>query len=365
MSSPILHITNSHPRPVVDGGTHREEALAAFLSKRGASRLVVRDESFSRSKLGKLTRLPRLMKEIRQAAPELIVLNYPSYPFFWQHKVTRYYWTALLFSRSLARYAGNSGAKVVIDVMDLVRFQHADLGLSMEMSDSQSRRFDKIVFSGAHALWVCSYTLAALVQREYGLQTESVKTVVNGSTVRNGRKSARDGRPFRFVYCGGLAKERQTEAMVAAFIQADLPHAELHLSGLDGEWIPAEFAQPNIIYHGSLSDADAAGLTSECDAGLIYYPQFGYYHMAFATKLAHYVCCGVPILCTDVRETGSAVRKMGVGVVADASDWPQAMRSMAAADPPTAYHGALLAAQQELTWEHLYTTALESGCHHE
>lgn len=354
----ILHITNFASREIKDGGINREEALAQFLANRDAARLVIQDDKFKRSKLNRIARLPRLISEIRSINPDTIVLNYPAYPFFWQHKITPYTLQAQYFARWLRKWSMKNNARIIIDIADLPLYQYEDLGLPMEMSKTQFKQLDKTLFSNADELWVCSHSLSVLVREAYGLEKLAVKPVVNGSVSRNTLKTSCCTQPFKFVYCGGLDKHRHIDGMIQAFIDANIQNAELHLAGTAGERIPSQFPQNNVIYHGSLTDAEAAELAANCDLGLIYYPQKGYYHLAFATKLAFYVCSGLPVLCTDVRETGAAVKSMGVGQVTDIANFGETMKEIAgSADICTSFKDAIASATTKLTWEQIYSSA--------
>lgn len=356
----LAHVTNFLPREIVDGGTNREEALARFLAGRGATRIVVQDQTFSNDRRAKLTRLGRLMKQIREVRPDTVVLSYPGYPFFWQHKVTRYFVTSLIFARWLRAWASGSGSRIIIDVTDLPIYQYRDLGLPMEMSARLFRQFDKTVFSQADELWVCSHNLAELVKEKCGLSRQVIKAVVNGGTARELPRAARGHRPFRFVNCGGLMPQRGTAGLISAFLDARISDAELHLVGAGGEWIPERFSHPQMICHGSRTNKVAEGLAARCDVGVVYAPQQGYYHLAFATKLAHYVCCGIPVLCTDARETARAVRTLGVGEVVDIRHFAEGMREMARCpDLQARFGNALTSAKRELSWEYLYACALD------
>lgn len=356
-SNRILHITNFGPRKITDGGINREEALARFLADRGAKRIIVQDEQYAQKKLDRFFRLRRLKLEIEAEQPNIIVLHYPAYPFFWQHKMTRYTRMSESFARWLGEWARQKNIRVIIDVADLPLHQYEDIGLPMEMTQAQFADFDRTVFSCASELWVCSSRLADLVRKHYEC-SQVIKPVVNGSIIRNFQRLELINRPFRFVYCGSLKKNRSIDLMISAFANAKIPNAELHLAGTDGEWITQEFDQLNIIYQGSLTDDGAASLASQCDVGLIYYPQKGYYHLAFATKLPFYVCCGLPVLCTDVDETGDAVRSLGIGRIADIACFGKAMREIALT-PNFAgqYEQAISQVKHELTWEHLFSIA--------
>lgn len=357
----IVHITNFEPREsITDGGTNREEALARIAAGMGARRLVVQDSGFKASKTDRFLRLHRLMKEIQEIGPELILLNYPSYPFFWQHKVTHYYWFSILFARRLRQWASNNRVRIVVDVMDMPLYQHRDLGYGIEMSDSRFRVLDRAVFQNADHIWFCSSRIRELAIREYGLRPEATSVVANGSSLYTFSSKPRDERPFRFVYCGSLARERGIGEMIEAYDQARIPNSELHLAGEAGEWIKQQWNSTNIIYHGKLTDPEAAELASNCNLGLIYYPQHGYYQLAYATKLPFYVCAGVPVLCTNVQETGIAVSELGVGRVVDISRFGAAMAELVEQKHVLqSCRESLERAREKLTWDRLYTAAIE------
>ncbi len=358
MSKKILHITNFASREVTDGGTNREEALASFFAKKGAKRLIVCDEKFSRSKPARLTRIIRLMSEIASVRPDVVVLNYPQYPFFWSHSLSLYYLYSLFFAKKLRKYADKNKAKVLVDVMDFPLFQHKDLGTESKLDESDFRKFDSTVLHAADKVWICSHELTGLAQKEYNLPDQKLETVVNGSVHFELDTVAREDGKTRFVSCGGLTKERGTKDMIDAFCAAQMDDAEMHLAGMGGEWIAEDYKDENIVYHGALSASDAAKLAAGCDVGVIYYPQKGYYQLAFATKLPFYLACGIPVLATNVRETGGAVARLGVGRIAEESEFASVMKDWAGAPDvkgPYAYN--IEKAASELEWDRLFSSA--------
>jgi hypothetical protein len=95
----FLHVVNAYVNVANEGGTNRALALQDFVQKRGGMVLEVQDERFRRSARERLLRLPRLLQEIAIRRPVTLILAYPAYPFFWQHKVTPYYWMSRAFAR--------------------------------------------------------------------------------------------------------------------------------------------------------------------------------------------------------------------------------------------------------------------------
>lgn len=359
----ITHITNFQSRGITNGGANREEALAEFLRSRGADRILVRDSAYWNSKTSRLLRLPQLLRQVRNSRPDLIVTNYPSYPFFWQHKFTLYFVLAMFFARYLRQVADSIGATVVVDVMDLPVFQYLDLGLPMDLAPRSFRLFDKTVLRSVDQVWVCSHLLAETIRREYEIPQQRLRVVVNGANNYGSLPSEPvSDTSFRFVYCGSLGSERGIDSLVETFINERIPDAQLHLAGEDGEWIPIRFQSRQVVYHGALTDCEAAALARSCHAGLIYYPQRGYYHLAFATKLPFYVCNGLPVLCTNVRETGTAVRTYGVGQVTEIAEYGSALRQMvnSRATLSRTYGEAISRITCRLTWDSLYGAALSS-----
>jgi glycosyltransferase involved in cell wall biosynthesis len=286
-------------------------------------------------------------------------LAYPAYPFFWQHKVTPYYWMSRAFARRVKRLVNRGGGRVIVDVMDLPRIQYRDLGLPMEMSLRAFERFDQDVFSNADELWVCSGHLAEYIQENHGC---AVRTVLNGTVPRQTQSQTASGNGIvRFLYAGSMNPARGIGPVIESFRRLPHPNARLRLCGTDGEWLREAVADdPRIEYLGSLTDAQAAEVAADCDVGLIPYPETGYYQIAFATKLPFYLELGLPILVSRVAETGGHVERLGVGLVRPLSEWTEAFALfLNCPEKREAWAERLRAVAPEFYWETLYGRALE------
>jgi glycosyltransferase involved in cell wall biosynthesis len=357
----ILHITNTISEKKLDGGGSREEALIRFLDSKSAVRSVVMNERFLGSRWERLTRVQSLLNEVRLAKPEMIVLNYPAYPFYWQHKVTVYYWMAVFFARKLRNLANDLGARIVIDVMDLPRFQYKDLGYELEMNPKRLEYFDRLIFSLADKLWVCSHSLADLIERKYAIEHSKIIDVLNGYNEQASSAcldASNSLHKLRFVYCGSLNKERGIDDLLAHF-NASGVDAELHVCGPHGEWI---VGNEKLFCHGTLNEADAMRLASSCDVGLIPYPEYGYYHLAFATKLAFYLGAGIPVMCSMAKETASYVQSMKIGLCRPFDQFANAFSEIASSKKNIMHWKANVQnVRNSFSWNAIYEKALGSS----
>jgi glycosyltransferase involved in cell wall biosynthesis len=356
----IFHITNFPPREVFDGGTCREEALAAFLASRGAKRLIVQDDTFYDSKVDRLRRLFRLIRAIEQEKPELVVCNYPSYPFYWEHRVTPYFILSVVFAYWARHATRKIGCLLVLDIMDLPVFQYADLGYEIKMRPATLKRFDKYLFHRADRLWVCSESLSRLIHQEYGVSIDKITTVLNGHNMEFKVPVVDLSGPLKLAYAGSLNPCRGIATMIDAFLASDLPDAELHLCGAFGEWIGERYCDNRLIYHGGLADAQAAVVLKECQVGVIPYPESGYYNLAFATKLPFYMALGQPVLCSEARETASHVSRLGIGLVCPLSQFAAGIRYLDShRDQIAAWRQRITEVRNDFSWSNLYAKALE------
>ncbi len=322
----IVQLTNFGPARVVDGGTSREDALSHFLESRNARHILVQDPVYSGGRSAHFLRLPRLMKELTNIQTDLVVLNYPAYPFFWQHKVTPYFLMSLMFCVLLRRSADRRGLQIAIDIMDLPAYQYLDLSFKLEMSPKMLQQFDRFIFSRADRLWVCSNSLAGIVNHDYGIDESKLAVAVNGYGTEIEPREHPDSGPIRLAYAGGMNRERCIESIIDTFLTCGVSNAELHLCGSNGDWVRDKYADPRVIYHGSLTDREAGQVLSGCTIGLIPYPERGYYNLAFATKFSFYLGVGLPILCSNAHETASNVRRLGVGMCCSLEEFGEAFR---------------------------------------
>lgn len=355
-------VTNFPPGDIVDGGTHRGEALARFLTSQGAARFTVQDDGFRRDKAGKVHRLTRLLGEITEAQPELVVLSYPSYPFYWQHKVTPYFLMSLAFAAMLRREADRRGFRVVVDIMDLPAFQFADLGFSLEMRPATLQRFDRFIFSHADTLWVCSESIARMVRENYGIDDSRIVVALNGHQMHC-RPVDKPDPPatLKFAYAGSLNRERGIASTIEAFLKGGGPDTELHLCGPYGEWIAGEYSDPRIVHHGALTDEQAGDTLANCDIGLVPYPERGYYHVAFATKLPFYLALGMPVLCSNARESSHHVNRLGVGLCWPMDDFGSAFAYLSRSRGQVRdWREQVLRVRSELSWSSIYSRAVDA-----
>lgn len=357
----ITHVSNFPPRPVVDGGTNREGALQRFLASMGARHIVVMDETFVRSRIRRPLRPVRLIREIRQSTPDLVVLCYPSYPFFWQYKVTRYFCASVLFTAALRRAADKQGFAVVVDVADVPAFQYEDLGFQLEMGCRTLGWFDRFILRRADYLWMCSESIARCVQERYGIDESRLITALNGYQVELQPAVDDDSAGLKFAYAGSLNRERGIEILIESFLLGGMDHCELHLCGPYGDWIPEKYKDRRLVCHGSLSDEQASVALSGCHVGLIPYPEKGYYHLAFATKLPFYLGLGMPVLCSNARETASHVQRLGVGLCWGIDDFGSALRHVARnRDQIGSWRRRVLEVRGDFSCSRIYAKALET-----
>ncbi len=362
----MVYVANFTRNPeVTDGGSSREDALATFVCDQGGECLTVCDGRFKGNAKERFTRAGRLLREIEELNPELVVLSYPSYPFFWQHKVTRYFWTSVQFTRQLSKLARKIGFRVVIDIMDLPVFQYKDLGFGLEMRPETLRKFDRFIFGWADYLWVCSESLAEVIAKNYAIPKSRMIVALNGyrDTCKPDTSADCTDNVLRFTYAGSLNPERGIKHLIDSFLANDLENCELHLCGPFGEWIDTTVQSKAIFHHGSLFNDQACEIMSGCDVGLIPYPERGYYHLAFATKLGFYLGLGMPVLSSNAHETASHVKRLGVGLCWNIDDFASAFAYINAhREELCKWRKRAMEARGDFNWSTIYANALSRTC---
>lgn len=354
----IVQVVNFQPREAIDGGTMREDALGSFLESRNAARLVIQDAGYHGSKFRHITRLSSLIDEINHLDPGAVVLSYPSYPFFWRHKVTPYLFLSLLFAQKLRRLANRKRFGIVIDIMDLPVYQYQDLGFELEMRPEALKKFDRFIFSRADVLWVCSGSIARIINQDYDIDAFRMIVVLNGYQAQQSQPDFEDGQ-LKLAYAGTLNRERGLEPVFDNLLGCP-GNFQINLCGLSGEWIGQKYSDPRLVYHGAITDSAARKVLSGCNLGLIPYPERGYYHLAFATKLAFYLGMGMPVLCSDVIETGEYVRNMGIGLCSPVSQFSEAVQSIVPARL-LEWREQVLRVRGMFSWANIYQLALSES----
>lgn len=314
----ILRICNVPVEIITDGGSSRDLALIELTRSVGGTVEIIKDEFYYRSKVHRILRVFHLLVQVWRSPHRIVLLYYPGYPFFWKHKVTSWFLVSCLFSVALFLVTRLRGKRTIVDVVDLPLYQYRDLNLPMEMSERTFHAFDRLVFTLADEIWFASEAFSRLACREYHLNLQKTRTVLNGAfRVQPGNVTLaqRHGSlsPLRFVYAGTMNAARELDTMLAAFTALAHSDAELHLCGIEGEWIPNRYPDSRIKFHGHLSQADSLDLIRQCDIGIIPYPEQGYYNLVFPSKFPLYVSGGVMLLGSDATELARCIDAWGLG----------------------------------------------------
>ncbi|MER2511851.1 MAG: hypothetical protein ABTQ25_05415, partial [Nitrosomonas ureae] len=274
----ILRICNVPVEKVTDGGSSRDLALIQLTEQVGGTVLYVQDDFYYKSKFHRLLRFPQLIAQVMRSPHQIVLLYYPGYPFFWKHKVTVWFLVSVVFTITLYLATRLTGKQTIVDVVDLPLYQYQDLLLPMEMGERTFHAFDYILFTLADEVWFASRAFAELARLEYRLDPKRVKTVLNGAFRVPSSNFTLEERttsfsPLRFVYAGSMNAARELDAMLAAFSNLDTDDIELHLCGIEGEWIVKHYPDSRIKYHGHLNQADTLKLIQQCDVGIVPYPE--------------------------------------------------------------------------------------------
>jgi len=294
---------------VYDGAQTRRAALVEVL--RSASEVEVLDLATQ----GRWSRVPlelhRLLGFIRRAPRgSSLVFFYPDFPFF--HPPSR---LKLPLCTLLLRLIWRAGRKLRthLDVVDLPRWQCRSLGYTLRLDEVRLRQIEANMFASFQRVTLPSASMAKLVEDDLGISCEKLVVLPNGLPARDfERGKPLEGSPS-YVYAGDLSRkeERSLGWLIELFLEHASPDARLHLCGPGGDWLHHE----RVVYHGNLAESAALELVSRADFALVPYPEEGYYHLCFPSKLGLYVAAATPIVTTNITEAARFVSDTGVGVV--------------------------------------------------
>lgn len=363
----ILRICNWPVEQITDGGSSRDLALIQLTESVGGDVLYIQNEFFFKTKLHRLLRSVQLLLQIIRSPHQVIVLYYPGYPFFTKHKVTVWFFVSVIFSIALYIVTRLANKRTIIDVVDLPLHQYLDLHLSMEMNERTFHAFDRLIFSLADEIWFASQSFVELACREYGINPKRTRTVLNGAFRVPQGKLSLDQRlsslsPLRFVYAGTMNAARELDIMLNAFTVLPQSNIELHLCGIEGEWIPKHYPDPRIVYHGHLSQPDSLDLIRQCDIGIIPYPERGYYNLVFPSKFPLYVTGGVMLLGSNATEMARCIDTWGLGWHGPIEQFDQLLKKCVDDAPSVqAYRHETQIHADSFYWDTIYSHALTSA----
>lgn len=310
---------------VLHGGTARINELTDALIRQWPDSTVHDLETTLRRHKGPrhvalLSAWRAALMHVRLSENTWVLMHYPNlpsaYPFSIKKILAGFIWFPL-FCAALGRW----GKKIVISVEDLPLLQYRDLDYSLGVPKRLLALWERRVFNLVDEYWFSSRTMADIQTTYLHLKPQKIRVVKNGCpsvNISSPTSFKRDR--IRFVYAGTLARNRGVEGLLSAFREMPFPLAELHLCGIDGEWIPNESFDKRVCYYGALSANAAARVVKNCDVGIIPYPERGYFQIAYPIKLSLYIASGLSVLSTNLTEPRRVIEEERVGMIVDQSD---------------------------------------------
>lgn len=348
--------------PARADGNVREWALMLWAQRRGAEIWTIQDADYLSKRVRRLLALPLLLARMWKRPRSIVLLGYPAFPFFWSLESTGQLLRSLAFIVGCKIVGVLRRQHVIIDIMDLIRYQHVDLHYEVRLPKWLFRLFDCFVYHLASELWVCSSGIADQIRKEMRWGRGRVRTVENGTFPSefdvSGTSDAHT--PRIFMYAGQCYRTRGIDQLIDEFRKCGRADVELRFCGGGGEWIEEYASDPRVSYLGRLSHDACAKAVSEIDVGVVFQPQGFYYDMVFPTKLPLYIGRGKPVIATDNPELARAVQAKGVGLVVSRDEIASAIDSMTA-ERMLPYAARCRELRDGAYWNSIYDQALSNA----
>lgn len=196
--------------------------------------------------------------------------------------------------------------KLILEINDLVYEQAIDLELLTFKEQKRVERFQKELLNIKNATYIfAAEEMRKYTIKKYNLEKSKTYTCINGAIgldIFYKIEKLEEITEIKCIYAGTLNKGRQIEKMINLFENKSIG-AKLILIGIDGEWLNKK-KYKNVIYMGAYPEQEALNIVAQCDLGLIPYDEKRlYYNICYPTKNSFYICGGIPILSTHLKET--------------------------------------------------------------
>lgn len=214
--------------------------------------------------------------------------------------------------------------KVIIDINDLNYEQHIDIyndeNPYFKDFEKNLLKINNIYFVFASNL-MCEYAI-----KHYNVQRSQAIVAINGTALKYSTIESNvnyfnnlDNSKLKFIYVGTLDRGRQIEDLLKIFNNSK---HYLILIGVGGEWIKSITHSSNIMYLGSFNEEEAFQITKQCDIALIPYDEKKlYYNICYPTKNSFYICSGLPVISTPLKETMNTFSAYDVFLFESLSKW--------------------------------------------
>ncbi len=295
-----------------DGCTTRRRAIRSVLSQEPLQVLHLESRGGLYDGTAQLLRLLHFLSKVE--AHEQLIFFYPDFPLFHPPRQLKVPLLRLILKR-IKTLKERLNVQFVVDVVDLPRWQAPCLGYELRMAEGPLRAAEKEIFSLADRVILPTESLANLLVEDLSLGADKLAILPNGlpHCLAKVCKDVR-GEPAYF-YAGdlSLSRNRRVKELIGTFLANAPEEAVLHLCGAEGEWIVSEEYGATVFYHGHLSEEECLRLASQCDFGLIPYPESDYFQWCFPSKVGLYLAAALPILASQLLETGKVLKELAAG----------------------------------------------------
>ncbi|MFQ3549577.1 MAG: glycosyltransferase [Armatimonadota bacterium] len=305
--------------------TARMTAYQQFIERHNGKVLEVQNVKWYASKIYRLFRPYTLLSELKSLNPNIIYLQYPTYPFFWSLDRTTDLRRSIMFAKMLTKYCKKEDIKIILDYRDMLLWEQTTY------SKDLFYQFEQLVFNSPDEIWTSSpgYGIDAITR--YGIDKNKLRTVLNGSFPSNvSHKKIKDKSKISFVYTGDLSDgPRNIRKVINILCDVDNPKVSFTLVGPNSEWLKKINLPKHIEVRPEMPRSEIMNILSQSDIGMLPLPRNPYFDINFPTKLGEYVQCGLSILATDCPVIKDFILEREIGFAVTIDKWVEQINYIA------------------------------------
>lgn len=212
-------------------------------------------------------------------------------------------------------------AKLVYDAHELETEKSGEGGARKKLS----KLIEKWLIKYCDLVIVVSDSIADWYASEYGIERPVV--VFNAPRYREPKPSNRLRKALNishekmiFLYQGGLVRDRGVDLILQAFTQSeDADKVVVFMGYGEMEEVVREAANKfsNIYYHPAVPPSEVLDFTASADVGIhvIRNTCLNHYY-CLPNKFFEYLCAGLPVVVSNMREMAALVIRHSIGIVA-------------------------------------------------
>lgn len=242
---------------------------------------------------------------------DTVAFMYPTIPMYPGTSNIKYYIATMLYKLLFVAKKANKG-KILFIVIDLPKEQEESFNLKrIKITYDKFLKFENRFLVDSSKVIYFSEGFKILAEKR-GLKSTSESIVCSVGYIEPARVEKKKDEGITSIFYSGELTRDYEKSKLTEICNSLTDNEELIVCGRNGEWLN-DFGNKKVHYMGYVDTEKHDQIASQCDFGLVMYPDTGYYRYVTPSKMNAYISLSLPVLAITNLTLKTVFEKYDIG----------------------------------------------------